>query len=122
MKVLKEFLFGRIADPVCTIKPGYHTVHAYPHPTTSGDWVKEFRVGILFDKKAIEMINFLKRNIVNIRKTLEFYFLAAKTAELARVKLQNMKLVHGQSSAANVGMVIVQGKDNTVQLVDRIGV
>lgn len=84
MKVLKEFLFGRVADPVCTIKTGYHTVHAYPHPTTYGDWVEEFRVGILFDKKAIEMSSpstteekqfqrDVLRNLVKPKKTLIDY-------------------------------------------------
>ena len=53
MKWLKEFLFGRRAEAVCQIKTGVHTVQPKLHSSNYYEWCKEFRVGILADRKPI---------------------------------------------------------------------
>ena len=53
MKLIKEFLFGRRAEAVCQIKKGYHTVQPKLHSKDFYEWCKEFRVGILSDRKPI---------------------------------------------------------------------
>lgn len=53
MKQIVEFLFGVAARGE---KPpiGYHTTCHGPH-ITYGDWLKEFRVGMLFDRKTLHL-------------------------------------------------------------------
>lgn len=53
MKLIKEFIFGRRAAAVCQIKTGYHTVQPNIHSQDFYEWCKEFRVGILSDRKPI---------------------------------------------------------------------
>jgi hypothetical protein len=53
MKLIKEFIFGRRADAVCQIKTSYHTVQPKVHSKDFYEWCKEFRVGILSDRKPI---------------------------------------------------------------------
>ena len=53
LKTIKEFLFGRVATPVCPRpKAGYVTTCNGPY-TNYGDWCKEFRVSMLHGKQAI---------------------------------------------------------------------
>lgn len=53
MKLIKEFIFGRRADAVCQIQTGYRTVQPKIHSQDFYEWCKEFRVGILSDRKPI---------------------------------------------------------------------
>lgn len=52
MVYIKEFLFGKRAEPVCQIKTGVHTVYP-PNQPDEWAWKQEFRVGMLCGKKAI---------------------------------------------------------------------
>lgn len=53
MKLIKEFIFGRRSEAVCQIKTGYTTVQPKLHSQDFYEWCKEFRVGILSDRKPI---------------------------------------------------------------------
>lgn len=53
MKLIKEFIFGRRAVAVCQIKTGHHTVQPKIHSQDFYEWCKEFRVGILSNRKPI---------------------------------------------------------------------
>lgn len=53
MKWIKEFLFGRRAEPVCQIKTGTHTVQPKMYCSDYYEWCKEFRVSMLSDRKPI---------------------------------------------------------------------
>ena len=53
MIYIKEFLFGRRAEAVCQIKTGHRTVQPKLHSKDFYEWCKEFRVGILSDRKPI---------------------------------------------------------------------
>lgn len=53
MKLVKEFIFGRRAEPVCKITTTYRTVQPKLHAQDFYEWCKEFRVGILSDRKPI---------------------------------------------------------------------
>lgn len=53
MKQIIEFLFGVAArgeKPVI----GYHTT-CHGHYTTYGDWLKEFHVSMLYDRKTLHI-------------------------------------------------------------------
>ena len=52
-KFIKELLFGRRAKPVCQIKLGFRTVQPTVHSSNYYEWCKEFRVGMLSDRKPI---------------------------------------------------------------------
>ena len=54
MKQIKEFLFGRRTQPVCQIKTTYYTVHPTSRPS-QWDWMKEYRVGMLYDRKITHL-------------------------------------------------------------------
>jgi len=54
MKIIKEFLFGRRANPVCDVCNTYHTIK----PSTAltfEQWCIEFRVSMLHGKQITEM-------------------------------------------------------------------
>lgn len=55
LKFIKELLFGRRADPVCTIITTMHTVNPPTYCKDFGDWCKEFKVSMLHDRKAIHL-------------------------------------------------------------------
>lgn len=52
MKLVKEFIFGRRAEPVCQIKTTLRTVYPTNQPS-EWEWKQEFRVGMMCGKKAI---------------------------------------------------------------------
>lgn len=52
MKLIKEFIFGRRAEPVCQIKTTLRTVYP-PNQPNEWVWKQEFRVGAMCGKKAI---------------------------------------------------------------------
>jgi hypothetical protein len=54
MTQIKEFLFGRRTSKIESFKPGYHTVHP-PQRIDKYKWMKEFKVGMLHDRKAIHL-------------------------------------------------------------------
>lgn len=53
LKSIKEFLFGRRRDAVCTIITTLHTVQPKAHSRNFGEWCKEFNVSMLHDRKPI---------------------------------------------------------------------
>ena len=52
MTLIKEFLFGRTAQPVCQIKLGFTTTYPTNQPN-EWEWKQEFKVGSMCGKKAI---------------------------------------------------------------------
>lgn len=50
---IKELLFGVAARGEKPVK-GFHTTCNGPY-TNFGDWCKEFRVGMLYDRKAVHI-------------------------------------------------------------------
>ena len=52
MKLIKEFFFGRRAEPVCQIKTTLRTVYP-PNQPDEWAWKQEFKVGMMCGKKAI---------------------------------------------------------------------
>jgi len=53
MKLIKEFIFGRRAEPICKIITTHRTVQPKLHSKDFYEWCKEFRVGMLSDRKPI---------------------------------------------------------------------
>lgn len=56
MKKIKELLFGKRADSLGPIKTGF-TTKFFGGYTTFSDWCQEFRVGMLYDRKALHIDN-----------------------------------------------------------------
>jgi hypothetical protein len=54
MKLIKEFLFGRRANPICDLNPSCHTLTPDKR-LPFHQWVKEFNVSMLYDRKIVEM-------------------------------------------------------------------
>lgn len=54
LKFIKNLLFGKQAEPVCTIKTTYTTVYP-PNQPSEWEWMMEFRVGMLYDRKLIHL-------------------------------------------------------------------
>lgn len=54
MTLIKEFLFGRTAEPVCHIKLGFTTVYPANQPD-EWEWKQEFRFGMLHGRKPIHL-------------------------------------------------------------------
>lgn len=52
MKAIKEFLFGRRNQSVETFKSGVTTIYPSNQPA-QWDWMIEFRVGMLYDRKTL---------------------------------------------------------------------
>jgi hypothetical protein len=55
MTKIKEFLFGRLATPVCERPKAGHVTTCHGQFTTFGDWCKEFNVSMLHDRKSIHL-------------------------------------------------------------------
>ena len=51
-KLIKKLLFGKQTEPVCQFKTSFTTTHPVNKPTQS-EWMQEFRVGMLYDRKVI---------------------------------------------------------------------
>lgn len=54
MTLIKEFLFGRTAEPVCHIKLGFTTVYPANQPD-EWEWKQEFKFGMLHGRKPIHL-------------------------------------------------------------------
>lgn len=54
MVKVKEFIFGKRAEPVCQIKEGVHTVQPKRHSKDYGEWCSEFNVGGLYGKNPLK--------------------------------------------------------------------
>lgn len=54
MTLIKEFLFGRTATPVCQVKLGFKTTHPKNRPD-EWSWMKEYNVGMLSDRKIVHL-------------------------------------------------------------------
>lgn len=54
MKLIKELIFGRRRDPVDVMSTGLRTIKPENQPTYE-EWCKEFRVSMLYDRKAIHL-------------------------------------------------------------------
>lgn len=58
MKLIKEFIFGRRAEPVCQIKTTLRTFHPQlKKPINYGDWCEEFNVSMLHGKQSVHLEN-----------------------------------------------------------------
>lgn len=53
-KLIKQLLFGKPTEPVCQFKTSFTTTYP-PNQPTEWEWIKEFRVGILYDRKIIHL-------------------------------------------------------------------
>ena len=54
MNKIKEFIFGRKQESVCTISTKLHTV-APGTRISFENWCKEFRVSIMWDKRVVHI-------------------------------------------------------------------
>ena len=55
VKLIKEFLFGKRRDAVCTIVTTLHTVQPKAHAENFGDWCKEFNVSMLHNRTPLHL-------------------------------------------------------------------
>jgi hypothetical protein len=54
MQFIKQLIFGKRRKPVESISTGFHSL--YPkNPPSFEEWCKEFRVGMLYDRKVIHL-------------------------------------------------------------------
>lgn len=55
LKLIKEFLFGKRAPPICERpKAGWKTTY-YGGYSTYGEWCKEFRVSMLHNRQPLHL-------------------------------------------------------------------
>lgn len=54
MTLIKEFLFGRTATPVCQVKLGFKSTYPSNQPD-EWTWKQEFKVGMLADRKIVHL-------------------------------------------------------------------
>lgn len=54
MAYIKKLIFGERRQPVDTISTGFKTTKPIHQPTYD-EWCKEFRVGMLYDRKIIHL-------------------------------------------------------------------
>lgn len=55
MKMIKQLLFGKRVSPIESISNGiHHTIQSNKQPSFD-QWCKEFKVGMLYDRKIVEM-------------------------------------------------------------------
>lgn len=54
MTKIKELIFGKRREPVDVMSTGLRTIKPENQPTYE-EWCKEFRVSMLYDRKAIHL-------------------------------------------------------------------